>query len=85
MVLSPENRWVGIGYRRVPRWFEGRLRRFKGDFGLRSLRFVVLVLVVVLAVSLIPDLAERDWISVIVAGLLIGVLVLWYKTLKRRP
>jgi general stress protein CsbA len=51
----------------------------------RSLRFVVLVLVVVLALSLIPDLAERDWISVIVAGLLIGVLVLWYKTLKRRP
>jgi len=53
-------------------------------FGVRSLRFVVLILVAVLAVSLIPDLAERDWISVIVAGLLIGVLVLWYKTLKRR-
>jgi hypothetical protein len=48
------------------------------------LRFVVLVLVVVLALSLIPDLAERDWISVIVAGLLIGVLVLWYRILKRR-
>jgi hypothetical protein len=52
---------------------------------LQSLRFVVVVLVVVLAVSLIPELAERDWMSVIIAGLLIGVLVLWYKTLKRRP
>jgi hypothetical protein len=42
-----------------------------------------MALVVVLAVNLIPDLAERDWTSVIVAVLLIGVLVLWYKTLKR--
>jgi hypothetical protein len=48
------------------------------------LRFVVLVLVVVLALSLIPALAERDWVSVIVAGLTISVLARWYKSLKRR-
>lgn len=48
------------------------------------MRFVVLVLVVVLALSLIPALAERDWVSVIVAGLAIGVLTIWYKRLKQR-
>jgi hypothetical protein len=55
-----------------------------GGFGVRSLRFVVLVLVVVLALSLIPALAERDWVSVIVAGVAIGLLAIWYKSLKRR-
>jgi hypothetical protein len=43
-----------------------------------------LVLVVVLALSLIPALAERDWVSVIVAGVAIGLLAIWYKSLKRR-
>jgi hypothetical protein len=47
-----------------------------------SLRFVILVLV--LALNLIPALAERDWVSVIVAGLAIALLTMWYKSLKRR-
>ena len=51
---------------------------------MRALRFVILVLVVVLGLNLIPALAERDWVSVIVAGLAIGVLAVWYKSLKRR-
>jgi hypothetical protein len=55
-----------------------------GGFGVWSLRFLVLILVVVLALSLIPALAERDWVSVIVAGLAIGVLAIWFKRLKRR-
>lgn len=55
-----------------------------GGFGVRSLRFVVLVLVVVLALSLIPALAERHWGSVIVTGLAIGLLTIWYKSVKRR-
>ena len=51
---------------------------------MRSLRFVVLLLVVVLALSLIPALAERDWVSVIVGGLTVSFLAIWYKILKRR-
>lgn len=51
---------------------------------MRSLRFIVLILVAVLAVTLIPALAERDWVSMVVGSLLIGVLVLWYRSLKRR-
>jgi hypothetical protein len=51
---------------------------------MRSLRFTILVLVAVLAVTLIPALAERDWASIVVEGVLIGVLVLWYRSLKRR-
>jgi hypothetical protein len=55
-----------------------------GGFGVRSLRFTILVLIAVLAVTLIPALAERDWVSVIVAGLAIGTLAIWYRRLKRR-
>jgi hypothetical protein len=51
---------------------------------MRSLRFTILVLVAVLAVTLIPTLAERDWVSILFVGSLIGVLVLWHRMLKRR-
>ncbi len=51
---------------------------------MRSLRLVILVLVVVSALGLIPALAERDWVSATVAGLAIGFLAIWYKSLKRR-
>jgi hypothetical protein len=60
------------------------LLHLRGCFGIRSLRFIVLVLVVVLAVNLIPELAERDWAPIVVEVVLISALMLWYRTLKRR-
>jgi hypothetical protein len=48
------------------------------------LRLVLLILIVVLGVSLIPNLAERNWGEVLLSLALIVASVLGYRALRRR-
>lgn len=51
---------------------------------MRSFRFIVLILIAVLGLSLLPSLADRDWEAVLFGVFVVGALMLWYRTLKQR-